>query len=123
MIVLLISCKTTKEYIEIPVEVVKKEFITNTKIDSIFVKDSVDRYISGDTVYLYKFKTEYRNIYITDTISKIDSIPKIIKQTIVEEKEINKIYWWQKSLMWLGIVTLLIGGIYIIRLIKRNKIL
>lgn len=50
-ILILSSCKTTTKIIEVPVEVVKKEYIHNTKIDSIYTRDSVDRWQKGDTLY------------------------------------------------------------------------
>lgn len=43
-IIIITSCKTTTKVIEVPVEVVKKEYITNTKIDSVYIRDSVDRW-------------------------------------------------------------------------------
>lgn len=106
---------------EVPVEVVKKEYITTTKVDSIFVKDSVDRYVSGDTVYLYREKVKYQYLYKTDTLIQIDSIPKIIKQITTEEVEVNKIYWWQKLLIWLGGFTAIIGLIYVARIISLRR--
>lgn len=115
------SCSIKREYIEIPVEVVKKEYVTTTKVDSIFVKDSVDRYVSGDTVYLYREKVKYQYLYKTDTLIQIDSIPKIIKQVTTEEVEVNKIYWWQKLLIWLGGFTAIIGLIYVARIISLRR--
>lgn len=115
------SCGIKREYVEIPVEVVKKEYITTTKVDSIFVKDSVDRYVSGDTVYLYKERIKYQYLYKTDTLIQIDSIPKIIKQITTEEVEVNKIYWWQKFLMWLGAIMLLVGTVYVTKLVYLKK--
>ena len=43
-------------------------------------------------------KKEYINK--VDTILKTDTIPKVI--TVEKQVEVNHIYWWQKSLMWLG---------------------
>lgn len=119
--ILLLSCRVRREYVEVPVEVVKKEYITTTKVDSIFVKDSVDRYVSGDTVYLYREKVKYQYLYKTDTLIQIDSIPKIIKQITTEEVEVNKIYWWQKLLIWLGGFTAIIGLIYVARIISLRR--
>lgn len=119
--ILLLSCRVRREYVEVPVEVIKKEYITTTKVDSIFVKDSVDRYISGDTVYLYKERVKYQYLYKTDTLIRIDSIPKIIKQVTTEQVEVNKVYWWQRVLIWLGGFTAIVGSIYITRIIGLKR--
>ena len=42
----------------------------------------------------------YMGKVIVDTILKTDTIPKVI--TVEKQVEVNHIYWWQKSLMWLG---------------------
>lgn len=43
-ILMLSACKTTTKIVEVPVEVVKKEYIHDTKIDSVYIRDSVDRW-------------------------------------------------------------------------------
>lgn len=106
---LLTLCSPMKEITEVPVEVVKTEYIHDTKIDSIFVRDSIDRYIKGDTVFIYKEHTRFKYLNRIDTIVKVDSIPKIIRTVTV--KEVNHIKGYQKVLMWTGgtTIALLIG--------------
>ena len=43
-ILILSACKTTTKVIEVPVEVVKKEYIHDTKIDSVYIRYSIDRW-------------------------------------------------------------------------------
>jgi len=78
------SCTTTK-YIDrpVPVETVRTEYINQLYRDSVFIHDSIDRYISGDTVYQYKYKYIYKYLNRTDTLVKTDSIevPIEIKTT------------------------------------------
>ena len=50
-ILLLLSCSTTRT-IEVPVETIKKEYIYDTKIDSIIIRDSIDRWYRNDTTYI-----------------------------------------------------------------------
>ena len=38
------SCKTATKVVEIPVEIIKKEYINSIKIDSVYVRDSIDRW-------------------------------------------------------------------------------
>lgn len=100
LIMIISSCKTATKVVEIPVETIKKEYINSIKIDSVYVRDSIDRWQKGDTLYITKWHTKFQYINKVDTILKTDTIPKVI---IVEKQvEVNHIYWWQKSLMWLG---------------------
>lgn len=94
------SCKTPTKIVEVPIETIKKEYITNIKIDSIYIKDSIDRWQKGDTLYITKWYTKFKYINKVDTIIKTDSIPKII--TVEKKVEVNHIYWWQNTLMWAG---------------------
>lgn len=93
------SCKT-KEYIEVPVETIKTEYIH--QIDSIYLHDSIFTQITqrGDTVFIDRFKYKVKEVYKIDTVHKTDTIPKIVKVT--ETIEVNKLHSWQKSLMWIG---------------------
>lgn len=97
------SCTTTK-YVDRPVivETVRTEYVTQLYRDSVFVHDSIDRYISGDTVYQYKYKYIYKYLNRIDTIVKTDSIEVPVEIKTTEIKEVNKIRWYQSVLMWLG---------------------
>lgn len=118
ILILLASCAAQKQIIEVPVETVKTEYIHDTKIDSVYVRDSIDRWREGDTVFIYKEHTKYKYLNRTDTIVRVDSIPKIIKVETVKEVEVNHIKWYQKTLMWIGgIMSLILTG-YIIYKVK-----
>ena len=111
ILLFLCSCSAQKQIVEVPVEIVKTEYIYSTKIDSVHVRDSIDGYVKGDTVFIYKEHTEYKYLNKTDTIVRVDSIPKIVKVETVKEVEVNHIKWYQKALMWIGgIVSLLLIG-------------
>lgn len=111
ILILLASCAAQKQIIEVPVETVKTEYIHDTKIDSVYVRDSIDRWREGDTVFIYKEHTKYKYLNKTDTIVRVDSIPKIIKVETVKEVEVNHIKWYQKALMWIGgIMSLILTG-------------
>lgn len=116
-----ISCKTITKTIEVPVEVVKKEYIHDVKIDSFIVKDSIDRYIKGDTCYIYKEHTKYQYLIRRDTVLKTDTIPKIVTTTIEKKVEVNHIYWWQKLLMWLGVIATVFSSVFITYKMKIKK--
>ena len=86
------SCTTTK-YVDkpVPVETVRTEYVNQLYRDSIFIHDSIDRYIKGDTVYQLKYKYIYKYLNRTDTIVKTDSIELPVEVKTVEVKEVNKI--------------------------------
>lgn len=119
LILVFTSCTTTK-YVDVPypVKEISTEYITNIEKDSIFVHDSIDRYISGDTVYQYKYKYIYKYFTKTDTVVKIDTIPVIKKVKSVEYKEVNELKWYQELLMWIGGICSLVGVFLIGRKLK-----
>ena len=107
--------------------------ITNTKIeyrdrflhDSIYVHDSIFTLIKGDTVYIYKNKETNRLVNKTDTIIKTDTIKvpveitKTVTKTEIQIKEVNRLYWWQKGLIYLGLIVLISGIVFLIIKIKK----
>lgn len=97
------SCATTK-YVDKPVyvEKVKTEYVNLLYRDSVFVHDSIDRYVQNDTVYQYKYKYIYKYLNRTDTIVKTDSIQVPVEIKTVEVKEVNKIKGYQSFLMYFG---------------------
>jgi hypothetical protein len=89
--------------------------LTNYKIDTIIEKDSVDRFIKGDSVLITKYKYIKQVKIQTDTICKIDTIPTVVTVTKTEISEVNKLTWYQKFLNWCGIlfvIILLVFGTY-----------
>lgn len=123
-ILLFSACKTITKTIEvpveIPVEVVKKKYIHDTKIDSIYIRDSIDRWQKGDTLFITKYSTKYKYLNRVDTILKVDTIPKIISTTIEKKVEVNHIYWYQKTLMWLGGIAVILLIVVITYKVKKK---
>ena len=130
----LTSCRTVK-YIDRTV-VDSTEIavpITNTKIeyrdrflyDSIYVHDSIFTFIKGDTVYISKNKETNRLVNKDNTIIKTDTIKvpveitKTVTKTEIQIKEVNRLYWWQKGLIYLGLIVLLSGIVFLIIKIKK----
>ena len=98
---LALGCTTTK-VVQVPVESVRTE-IERVR-DSIIIRDSVDRWHKGDTLVVYRWRTEHH--YHHDTIRSNDTIPVV--QTVEVVKEVNHLYWWQKALMWLGVAGIVV---------------
>ena len=110
----LFSCRGVQY---VPVESVRKEtqYIDRLQRDSIFVKDSVFIKEKNDTIYLTKWRVEYREALRIDTFNtvRVDSI-----NTVVEvEKKLTK---WQKAKMNIGtsvlyaVPILIAVGLYIL---------
>ena len=128
LLMLAVACspkkQVTSQFVEVPVpvETVRTEYIHDTRIDSVFVKDSIDRWMKGDTMFIYKEHTKYKYINKTDTVIRIDTIPKIVKvetkSETIKEVEVNHIKWYQSALMWIGGVVLLSLIIYLTIKIK-----
>jgi len=114
------SCKQT-EYIEVPVETIKTEYIV--KKDSVYLRDSINVFteVKGDTVYINKIKYQLKESVKTDTIMKTDSIPVIVE--VKKYIEVNKLYTWQRLLMYLGGVGILMLIAFILSKIKIWKLL
>lgn len=120
LLLLCMSCTTTR-YIEVPIETIKTEYVNKIdyKIDSVYVRDSIDRHIKGDTLYIEKYKTvfKYRDRLITDTIIKTDSIQ--VPVHIETVKEVNKIKGYQKFLIYSGVAFILLIIFVIYKYIRK----
>lgn len=97
------SCTITK-YVDrpVPVETVRTEYVNQLYRDTVIERDSVDRFIKGDTLIVYKYKYRYKYLNKIDTVIRTDSIEIPVEIKTVEIKEVNKIKWYQSILMWLG---------------------
>ena len=118
VLVFIVCACTSTRMVEVPVETIRTELIRDIQYDSVYVKDSIDRWVKGDTVYLYKEHTLYRYRDRTDTIVVTDTITKVVKVDVVKEVKTNKLHWWQETLMWLGGVLSLIVLMIVIRKLK-----
>ena len=134
VIIALTSCRAVKYIDRTVVDSTEIEVpITNTKIeyrdrfiyDSIYVHDSIFTLIKGDTVYVSKNKETNRLVNKADTIIKTDTIKipveitKTETKTEIQVKETNILYWWQKSLIYLGLIVLISGIVFLITKIKK----
>ena len=134
IIIALTSCRTVKSIdrtivdsteIEVPIINTKIEYRDRFIYDSIYVHDSIFTMIKGDTVYISKKKEINRLISKTDTIIKTDTIhvpvkiSKTVTKTETKVEEANKLYGWQKSLMYLGLIVLISGIVFLIIKIKK----
>lgn len=108
----LTSCTTTK-YVE--VEKVRTDTLIETKLmyDSIHIHDSVHVKEKGDTVWVERWHTKYKEKVLTDTIYQAthDTIPKPYPVT----KEVPaQLSWWQKTRLYIANALLIAIVIYLL---------
>lgn len=99
---LLFSCRTNTVYV--PVENVRteKEYIDRWQRDSVYLHDSIFVAQRGDTIWLEKYKTLYKEVIRHDSVFVTDSIRIEVPYPMVEVKEVNRLRTWQILLMCLG---------------------
>ena len=103
---LLGGCSPRIVEVERPVVVEQTHTQTHTDIvrDTLIWRDSVYHYVQGDTVRIERWHhvANVSKMIVTDTIR--DTIPRIVtvKETVVQE--VNRLRWWQKVLMTVGII-------------------
>ena len=131
---ILTSCRTVK-YIDrtvvdsteiaVPITNTKIEYRDRLLYDSIYVHDSIFTFIKDDTVYITKNKETNRLVNKDNTIIKTDTIKipveitKTVTKTEIQIKEVNRLYWWQKGLIYLGLIVLISGIVFLIIKIKK----
>lgn len=118
LVFITVSCATTK--VVAPVESSHTREEKSTRIDSVFVRDSILVYIKGDTIRETRYRDVWRDRIVRDTVFQCDTIPQIV--TVEVEK---KLTFWQgvKQETWLFFVicTLVSVVIYIIRRFLRTR--
>lgn len=101
----LTGCKTKTIYV--PAETVKTEYKDRLQRDSIHLHDSVFVYVKGDTLWMEKYRTIFREQLRIDSVIINDTIR--VPYPVTETREVNRIYTWQIILMCLGGV--LVGNV------------
>ena len=117
------SCRTkyitNTEYKEVPV-VMHDTIAKNIwRIDTTIVKDSVYFAVNGDTIVRERYNTIERIKVAHDTIMRFVEKPvEVVREKNVEKQvEVNRIYWWQKMLMVMGCIGVIVVGIMVNKLV------
>ena len=118
LICLLFASCTKTEYIT--VEKVRNDTVwqNHTKHDSIWVHDSIHVTDKGDTVRIEKWHTKYVKTEKHDTVYKArtDSVPVPYPVTKYVEKNLS---WMQKTLIGVGILSIMALIVFIAFKLKR----
>lgn len=114
----MIGCKSKTVYV--PVETIRKEkeFVDRWSRDSIHLHDSIYVERKGDTLWLEKYKTIYKEKLVRDSIFVTDSVSVEVPYPVVEVKEVNRLRNWQIILMCLGGVLVGCVGWRVLRWIR-----
>jgi hypothetical protein len=114
LICLLFASCTKTEYIT--VEKVRNDttYINKVQRDSIYLHDSTFVKVAGDTVWIERWHTKWQNHVEHDTVYKArtDSVPVPYPVKEYIEKPLKG---WQKTLMFLGVLSILMILIWIWR--------
>lgn len=105
---LMCSCKSV-EYVPVIQHETHHDSIYFTKVqkDSVWLHDSISIEAKGDTVRIEKWHTKY--VTKIDTVVKYKSVTDSIPVPYEVPKYIEKpLKWWQKSLIWTGILAFMV---------------
>ena len=120
-VLLLCGCKT--KYV--PVEVVRTDttYITQHRLDSIYLHDSTYIHERGDTVLVEKWHTAWRERVRIDTLiqHRSDTIAVPYPMEVVKEVE-RSLSWWQQFRLWLANIMLLCFGVCVVVALVKWKI-
>ena len=128
LLLLLLCCSCTKriyetEYVEKPIylhDTLSKVVFSH---DTTIVKDSVYFSVKGDTVVRERYNTKWQIKVAHDTIMRFVEKPvEVVREKNVEKQvEVNRIYWWQKFLMWIGGIGVVMIGIILVKIVVNKK--
>ena len=127
LLLLLLCCSCTKrvyetQYVEQPVYLHDTLRSTIYSHDTTIVKDSVYLSINGDTIVREKYNTIERIKVAHDTIMRFVEKPVEVVSTkqVCKQVEVNRIYWWQKLLMVIGGIGVVVVGIMVNKLVDKK---
>jgi hypothetical protein len=115
ILLLLLFCGCTKK-VYVPQYHEHTSYITDSVLlhDTTLQRDSVVIKVQGDTIYNdrwhYRDRLQYKYVIHHDTITQRDSIAYPVE--VIKVKEVNKLHWWQRWLIWFGGIVAVGGAIY-----------
>ena len=126
LLLILLCCSCTKrvyetQYIEQPVYLHDTLRSTIYSHDTTIVKDSVFFSFSCDTIVRERYNTIERIKVAHDTITRFVEKPvEVVREKNVEKQvEVNRIYWLQNALMWMGGIGMVVVGIFIYSKLRK----
>ena len=110
------------QYVEQPVYLHDTLRSTIYSHDTTIVKDSVFFAINGDTIFRERYNTIERIKVAHDTIMRFVEKPvEVVREkNVCKQVEVNRIYWWQKLLMVIGGIGVVVVGIMVNKLVDKK---
>lgn len=119
-VILLSGCKSLKQTVEVPVFVHDTAYLAKEVHDSTYIDRWHTEYQKGDTIFVTDEVTKIVTKIVRDTAYKYVEKPVTISKTETVEVE-KPLTWWQKGLMWIGVVGLMgLMGLIGWRILKRK---
>ena len=120
LLLTMVGCKALKQTVEVPVYVHDTAYLAKEVHDSTYIDRWHTEYQKGDTIYITDEVTKTVTKIKIDTAYKYVEKPVTISKT--ETVEVKKpLTWWQKGLMWMGVVGLMgLMGLIGWRVLKRK---
>lgn len=116
----LVGCKATKVIEQVPVYIHDTTQTVRELHDSIYIDRWHTIEVKGDTVYWHDSISFVKWLVRTDTAYVCVEKPVIVSKTETVEVE-KPLRWWQKGLMWMGVVGLMgLMGLIGWRVLKRK---
>lgn len=122
LLISLCGCKSGYEVIrqEVPVVVTQEKHTESVKVDivrdTITQRDSIYHYIKGDTTIIERWHYLQGTTKATkvDTLHIYDSVPYPVttEKVTTQIKEVNVLRWWQKVLITIGGIALIVAGLF-----------
>ena len=111
------GCTTTK-YITVERVTHDTTYVAKHQRDSIWLHDSIRVSEKGDTIRIEKWHTKYVEREVHDTLYQAtrDTIPQPYQVPEYVEKPLS---WWQKGLIWIGIIALMIAIVIVVWKLKK----
>lgn len=114
-LLLLSGCNPTETLVYVdrpfPVEVI------SIKTDSVMIyeKDSIMMFTKGDTI----FRTQYSIRWREKIVERIDTVPRIVKETTYIDKPVEVVKIQKDWIWWVGLLSMFLFVIFATLRIKR----
>jgi hypothetical protein len=128
---LLVGCKSI-EYVPVVEHKTDTTYITKNHRDSIYMYDSTYIHERGDTVWIERWHTRWRDIYQIDTIYETvhDTLPvgtgtwqtSMPRTRPPGSATGSSLTWWQQTRIYIANIAILAGIVIIIILYVKRKL-
>lgn len=120
LVLALTSCKD-KQYITVEKTKTDTLYKYKVRVDSVVKFDSITTVVKGDTVYRDRWHTLHVYHTDVDTVYRVRIVKEPQPYPVEKIVEVNKLCWWQETLMWLGAVSFLLAVVWVVIRTRKPK--